>query len=179
MLTGSARALALEVLTLGAGVVWLWAGIAKLVSPFPRGAVEELVPGLGRAHGLLRWLVPLVEVLVGFALLSGIGVRVAGLVGVVLGGGFAVLHVGAMLRASLTDAPLSAGCGCFGGGSAVPSPAALPGVAGAGAAVGPSAVGPPAVDPSVVAARGWSLARAAALAMVTSAAVLTCPLCSG
>ncbi|MBM6400884.1 MauE/DoxX family redox-associated membrane protein [Phycicoccus sonneratiae] len=161
MLTGTARAVALDVLVLLAGAVWLWAGLAKLRTPFSRTDVDDLVPGLGRFHPVLRWAVPLLEVAVGAALVLGVATRAAGVVGVILAGTFAALHVGAMLRAGLADAPLRAGCGCLGGSrAAVAAPA------------GGS------LDTATVGVRGWVLARAAVLAMVTWTAVLPCALCA-
>ncbi len=165
MLTGAARAVLLELMVLGAGAVWLWAGLAKLRTPFSRSDVDDLVPGLGRLHRPLRWGVPLLEVAVGVALLTGTSVRLAGVVGVALASTFAVLHVGAMLRAGLADAPLAAGCGCFGGSRTAPSAAVVAAPAGAS------------LDTAAVEVRGWVLARTAVLAMVTWTAVLPCALC--
>lgn len=166
VLTGEARAVLLELLALGAGAVWLWAGLVKLRTPFSRSDVDDLVPGLGRLHRPLRWGVPLLETAVGVALLTGTSVRLAGAVGVALATTFAVLHVGAMLRAGLAGAPLTAGCGCFGGSRPAATAVAMAPAEGS-------------LDTAAVGARGWVLARTAVLAMVTWTAVLPCALCLG
>lgn len=165
MLTGPIRADVLNGLVLLAGLVWLWAGVAKAWWPLARADIDALAPGWGAVQPLLRWVVPAVEVSVGLALVTGTHARWAGFAGTALAATFALLHIATMIRAALADQPLSAGCGCFGGHRVA---ATTPGGVTLDSAT---------VDGATTTARSWSVGVAATLAMLTWLATLPCQIC--
>lgn len=161
VLSGTVRADLLDGLVLLAAVVWLWAGVAKLRWGLAPADIDALVPGWGRFQPLLRWAVPAAEIAVGLALLTGIGAGAAGLTGALLAATFALLHLTALVRAALADAPLGAGCGCFGRSRLAVAP------------VGTSTT----LDATVITSRSWSVGQATVLAMLTWLATLPCMVC--
>jgi hypothetical protein len=170
MLNGNEREFVLGAFAAAAGAVWLYAGVAKILRPLTRADLSALAPPLVRLHPVLRWAVPCIEVAIGVALLSGTQPRAAGIVGTLLGATFALLHLTAMVRAGLSDRPLSSGCSCFGriGVGMVPtSHAAL------------NARLASALDVAAIEARGWQWAKAASLTILTWTATLPCGACGG
>lgn len=168
MLNSDDRALVLGGFAVAAGIVWLYAGVVKIRWSITKADLAALAPPLARLHPVLRWAVPGVEITIGLALVSGMHTRAAGIAGTLLAATFAVLHVAAMLRAGLTDAPLPRGCGCFGRANldTVPSP--------------PTAPNPPVasnLDVAEIRSRGWQWTKAALLTIVTWTATLPCGLC--
>ncbi len=100
------------------GVVWLWAGLAKLADPL--GSVRavqayDLLPtGLTEPVG---YALPAVEVVVGLALVLGVMTRGAAVLSVLLFVAFVVGIASAWARGLEID------CGCFGGGGYDPDAA--------------------------------------------------------
>lgn len=97
------------------GVVWIWAGLAKLTDPY--GSAQAV-----RAYQLLPWQVadlvghvlPSVEIVVGLALVVGALTRGAGVVSALLFVAFIIGISSVWARGILID------CGCFGGGGGDP-----------------------------------------------------------
>jgi hypothetical protein len=168
MLTGDHTTFVLGGFAAAAGVVWLCAGIAKFRQPLTRSDLAALAQPLARLHPVLRWAVPGVEVAIGLALVSGMQARPAAVAGTLLGAAFALLHVVAMVRAGLSDAPLPRRCGCFGRADAAPVPSSLP---------ASDARTSNTLDDAAITARSWQWAEAATLTIVTWTATLPCGLC--
>lgn len=114
----TARDITASLLALGLGLMWLWAGTAKIRTPSSAD------------HGLnvrIRWLapfltrvLPFIEIMLGAALVTGVRLREAALLSAGLLALFTFVQCAAIVRGSNADAA-SAGCGCF--GTAKPSAA--------------------------------------------------------
>jgi uncharacterized membrane protein YphA (DoxX/SURF4 family) len=100
------------------GVVWIWAGAAKLTEPY--GAVlavrayQILPPGLAEVVG---HLLPTLEIVVGVSLVLGVLTRGAAVVSALLFVAFIIGISSAWARGLQID------CGCFGGGGFDPDAA--------------------------------------------------------
>lgn len=164
MLNCDDRAFVLGGFATVAGVIWLYAGVAKLRWSLTSADLAALAQPLARLHPMLRWAVPGIEVVIGLALVSGIHAHAAGIAGTLLAATFALLHIVAMVRAGLSDSPLPLGCGCFGRAVADTLPST------------PAAT---TLDIAAIRARGWHWATAAILSIITWPATLPRGLCGG
>jgi protein-disulfide isomerase/uncharacterized membrane protein YphA (DoxX/SURF4 family) len=93
------------------GVIWIWAGLAKLDSP------REFVQAIRAYDATPEWLskamgygLPMLEICLGVLLIVGVAVRIAAAVSAVL---FAVFLIGV---AEVAARDIKLDCGCFGGG---------------------------------------------------------------
>ena len=100
------------------GVVWIWAGAAKLSDPYAAvlavRAYQLLPAGLADTVG---HLLPTLEIVVGAALVLGVLTRGAAVVSALLFLGFIIGISSAWARGLQID------CGCFGGGGFDPNAA--------------------------------------------------------
>jgi uncharacterized membrane protein YphA (DoxX/SURF4 family) len=104
------RALA-DVLRLMIGVVWLVAAVQKLRGPTEaQDSVRRLMGGPSWAISFAARALPLVEILLGLALLAGWQAQLAAALSAAMFLLFAFLVVAALVRNSLDGG----GCGCFG-----------------------------------------------------------------
>ncbi|MDQ0372530.1 MauE/DoxX family redox-associated membrane protein [Cellulomonas humilata] len=167
MLSADVKADIAVVLTVGLGLMWLWAGVAKLRHPLDPQRLRTLlplpVPVLAVAAGAL----PIVELGLGVLLLTRTHVVVTAWFSALLLVTFAGVQVAALVRASLTPTGSSAavqavaGCGCF------------------GRAAAPVDTVPVLAAPADLTRAGSHVARALVLAAVAVAITLPCPYCVG
>lgn len=163
MLSAATQSAVAGVLTVGLGLMWVWAGIAKLRHPLDPDRLQVLlplpVPVLAVAAGAL----PVAELALGGLLLTRTQVTLVGWVSALLLVGFATVQATALVRASLAPTGVSpaaqavAGCGCFGRAA-------------------PAVVVDRSTPPDLQRA-GLHVARALVLAAVAVAITLPCPYC--
>jgi uncharacterized membrane protein YphA (DoxX/SURF4 family) len=100
------------------GVVWIWAGAAKLTEPYAAvlavRAYQILPPGIAE---LVGHLLPVLEIVVGVSLVLGVLTRGAAVVSALLFVAFIIGISSAWARGLQID------CGCFGGGGFDPDAA--------------------------------------------------------
>jgi hypothetical protein len=122
MLSPDAQAAVAGVLSIVIGLMWLWAGVAKLRRPLPRTAVVALAPWPmppAVVSGVVVAL-PFVELAMGVMLLAHTNTRIVAVVSAGLLLVFAAAQIVALVRASLRvesyghEVAAIAGCGCFG-----------------------------------------------------------------
>ena len=168
LLSADAREALTLALGFGLGVVWLWAGVAKLRTPLDLDWLATMVPLPRTLLIVVRSTLPAVELGLGALLTLRVAVTAAAYASMALLALFAAVQVTALVRWSLTSAPEEraatvASCGCFGGGKVpVTSTAASADLATFARTVDRAA---------------WHLARSLLLAVVALALVMPCPIC--
>ncbi len=111
MLSDAYRQHLLHGLVLALGVVWVYAGVAKLRAPRATAASVQRMTGAGATLAApLGWLLPAAEIVLGATLIAHWYPLVGTLVSIGLFTLFAVLIVVAAARDALGEG----GCGCFG-----------------------------------------------------------------
>ena len=166
MLSADVKADIAVVLTVGLGLMWLWAGVAKLRHPLDPARLRTLLPLPTPVLAVGAGALPVVELGLGALLLTRTHVAVTGWASALLLVGFAAVQVAALVRASLAPTGVApavdavAGCGCF------------------GRTTPPADVVAVRSTPPDLQRAGMHVARALVLAAVAVAITLPCPYCT-